>query len=62
MVQSPLGVPFNIYIVMVQSPLGVPFNIYIKYNKDQARLGFDNFYSKFSTILGLFQGLPGRLD
>ena len=33
-----------------------------KYNKVQACLGFENLYSKFSPILGLFQGLPGRLD
>ena len=34
-----------------------------EHNKVQACLNwFENFYSKFSPILGLFQGLPGRLD
>ena len=33
-----------------------------EYNKVQVCLGFENFYSKVSPVLGLFQGLPGRLD
>ena len=33
-----------------------------EYNKVQACLLLETFYPKFSPILGLFQGLPGRLD
>ena len=32
------------------------------YNKSPSMSWFDNFYSKFSPIVGLFQDLPGWLD
>ena len=33
-----------------------------EYNRGPSMSWFGNFYSKFSPILGFFEGLPGRLD
>ena len=35
---------------------------YWEYNKSLCVSWFENFYSRFLPIVGLFQGLPGRLD
>ena len=56
----------HIHSVAIQTRTAVMlcciYGIYIKHNKVQACLGIENVYSKFSPVLGLFQGLPCRLD